>query len=158
MVSKKESWVRGFTLVEVMLVIVILGVLASLVVGQFQGYTQSAAEAATKQDLHTLRTAIERYHADHGSYPSNVNITNQLTQYTDAAGNCSPTRTSTHVKGPYLQEIAVLKVGTNEGSKLITSVNLTPGFGWCYYQSNGYIHVNAATTELDTDGVAILRY
>jgi len=59
----------GFTLLELMLVITIVGVLATLAEPIWQNVTTRAREAALKQTLFTLRDVIDQYRADHGKYP-----------------------------------------------------------------------------------------
>lgn len=65
----------GFTLVELMIVVSILGILAAIVLPEFQSHTQQAKEAAAKDSLRILRETIERYAAEHNDvppgYPSN---------------------------------------------------------------------------------------
>lgn len=57
---------RGFTLVEVLLVIVILGILASIVVPQYSSGAQEARQASLRQQLHNIRTAIDLFKIEHG--------------------------------------------------------------------------------------------
>jgi type II secretion system protein G len=59
----------GFTLVELMIVVAILGILAAIVLPEFQGHIQQANEAQAKANLKILRDAIERYAADHNGIP-----------------------------------------------------------------------------------------
>ena len=60
----------GFTLVEVMVVVVILGVLAALVVPRVVGRADEARAVAAKQDLAAIMQAMKMYRLDNGRYPS----------------------------------------------------------------------------------------
>ena len=60
---------RGFTLLELMLVVVIAGILATLAEPIWQNATTRARETALKQTLFTLRDVLDQYRADHGKYP-----------------------------------------------------------------------------------------
>jgi general secretion pathway protein G len=60
---------KAFTLVELMIVVSILGILAAVVLPEFQGQQQRAKEAAAKANLQLLRAAIERYAVDHNGVP-----------------------------------------------------------------------------------------
>lgn len=61
---------RGFTLIEVMVVIVILGVLAALVVPKVMGRPDEARVAAARQDIASLMQALKLYRLDNRRYPS----------------------------------------------------------------------------------------
>lgn len=54
----------GFTLMELMIVMMIIGILATLAIPSFVGAIRSAKEAVLKEDLHVLRTAIDSYTED----------------------------------------------------------------------------------------------
>jgi len=60
----------GFTLIEVMVVIVILGVLAALIVPKVMGRTDDARIVAAKQDIGAIAQALKLYRLDNGRYPS----------------------------------------------------------------------------------------
>ena len=62
---------RGFTLVEIMVVVVILGILAVLIVPRVLGRTDEARAAAAKHDVATLMQSLKLYRLDNGRYPSN---------------------------------------------------------------------------------------
>jgi general secretion pathway protein G len=62
---------RGFTLVELMVVVVIMGVLAALVVPRLMGRTDDARVLAAKQDIGTFVQALKLYRLDNQRYPSN---------------------------------------------------------------------------------------
>lgn len=61
---------RGFTLIEIMVVITILGILAALIVPRVVGRTDDAKIAAVKQDIASLMQALKLYRLDNGRYPS----------------------------------------------------------------------------------------
>lgn len=61
---------RGFTLIELMVVVVILGVLAGLVVPQLMDEPHKARVVKAKMQMESLTTAIQKYYLDNGVYPS----------------------------------------------------------------------------------------
>jgi general secretion pathway protein G len=61
----------GFTLVEIMVVVVILGVLAVLIVPRVVGRTEEARAAAAKHDLAAIMQSLKLYRLDNGRYPTN---------------------------------------------------------------------------------------
>lgn len=61
---------RGFTLIEIMVVVVIMGVLAALVVPRLMGRTDDARILAAKQDIATLMQALKLYRLDNQRYPT----------------------------------------------------------------------------------------
>ncbi len=65
------SRARGFTLIEIMVVVVIMGVLAALVVPRLMGRADDARIFAAKQDIATLMQALKLYRLDNQRYPTN---------------------------------------------------------------------------------------
>src|SRR5881397_1488197 len=59
----------GFTLVELLLVLVILGILAAIVIPKFSGRTEQAKEQAAVTQISTFRTALDAFEVDNGYYP-----------------------------------------------------------------------------------------
>jgi type IV pilus assembly protein PilA len=59
---------QGFTMIELIVVILIIGVLAEIAIPSFLGQTVKAHDAAAKSAVDTARTAIETYRVDHGDY------------------------------------------------------------------------------------------
>ncbi len=63
---------QGFTLLELMVVVTIAGILATLAEPSFRQSVLRAKEAALKQNLFTMRDVIDQYRADTGSYPPSL--------------------------------------------------------------------------------------
>lgn len=70
--SDKNKLQKGFTLIEVMVVVAIVGILASLAQPMFKTAAVKAREAALKEDLFNLRSVIDQYFADNGEYPGSL--------------------------------------------------------------------------------------
>ena len=62
----------GFTLLELLVVMTIIGILAAIAVPALRDSPQRAREATLKEDLFTLRSVIDQYHGDKGSYPPDL--------------------------------------------------------------------------------------
>jgi len=67
----------GFTLIELLLVVVIIGILSTLVVVNFIGIRGRARDAQRKTDLNQIRTALQLYNSDEGSFPDNSDYTGE---------------------------------------------------------------------------------
>ena len=63
---------KGYTLLELMIVVAIAGILITLAVPTFQQSAIKAREAALKQNLFTMRAVLDQYYADHGAYPESL--------------------------------------------------------------------------------------
>lgn len=63
---------RGFTLLELMIVVAILGILTAVAIPRFQNAPKRAREAVLKTNLHTMREAFDQYFADKAAYPESL--------------------------------------------------------------------------------------
>src|SRR3990167_3080462 len=85
MIKKQEGWAfkmtllkktaaRGFTIVELLIVIVVIGILAALVVVTYSGIQQKARDTERKTDINALHGQLEAYQAQNGKYPTLANV------------------------------------------------------------------------------------
>lgn len=135
---------KGFTLVEILIVVVILGILAAIVIPQFTDASTEAKEASMASDLQMLRSQIELYKIQHNDDPPTVaDFVDQMTGTTDVSGDASGSD-----YGPYMQ-----KIPTNpfNDSSTVTAADggATADSGWDYDESTGEIHPDDDGTSPD---------
>ena len=63
---------KAFTLIEILIVVVLLGILAAIVIPQFSDASDEAKIAAQDSDMHTLRGQVQLYRAKEGGYPATL--------------------------------------------------------------------------------------
>lgn len=141
----------GFTLVEILIVVIILGILAAIVIPQFTEASNDARNSALKSDLQTFRSQIELYKIQHlDALPGDGTATfiEALTGRTDIDGAVA----AAGAYGPYLQ-----KIPTNQFNNLNTvDINGTVGddaAGWDFNSTTGQINADDddATGGVDHD-------
>src|ERR1700734_3695635 len=92
---------KGFTLVEILIVVIILGILAAIVIPQFTNASQNARVSSLQSQLQTLRSQIELYKLQHGDTLPNL-IATPTTQW-EPLTETSTYGTPATTFGPYLQ-------------------------------------------------------
>jgi len=135
MKMKKTS---GFTLIELMIVVAIIGILAAIAIPKFASLIRKSNEGATKGNLGTIRSALSIYYGDiEGQYPMDLAY---LT-----------------VNGKYLASVPVAKTPSYhaDNSADVTQTVSNDGAGWSYNNVNsdsnfGTVMVNC--THTDTKG------
>lgn len=70
MKNRKRNNERGFTLIELMVVIVILGILAGLIIPRIMGRPDEARQAKARMTIESMETALKLYKLDNGNYPT----------------------------------------------------------------------------------------
>ena len=157
---------KGFTLVEILIVVVILGILAAIVIPQFTEASTEAKESRLCTDLQTMRSQIELYKAQHndrlpGSETAaspigsvgGATFVQALTGYTDVNGNVAAAP-GPNVYGPYMQKIPTNgfnnldTVTFNAGTVGVPGTNLA---GWNLDPATGKFQ--ADDNQLCSDGV-----
>ncbi len=92
---------RGFTLIEIMLVVIIIGALAAIIVPNFSGRSEQAKVAVAKADISNIATALKLYELDNGVFPSTAQGLLALRER--AASTPAPKNWN----GPYLEKDTV---------------------------------------------------
>lgn len=132
----------GFTLVEVLIVVVILAILAAAVVPQFSSSTQDAKVSTSVFNLQTLRAQVQVYKAQHnGVYPATLA---KLTEATSKSGG-APSGNDSY--GPYILEVPECPIVAN--NQEVAAASATPavvagGAGWAFHSATGTIWINHA--------------
>lgn len=170
---------RGFTLVELLIVVIILAILAAIVIPQFSTATVDAQEAALDSNLNALRSAIDLYKTQHsGKYPAAVAatgatctvgaagtgaintaqaFTSQLTLFSSITGTTCTGADPTTTLGPYLRKGIPADPITNSAAIAVSTAGtpLAPAAatgGWAYDVKTGQIVMNS--NALDSKGQA----
>jgi len=147
---------KGFTLVELLIVVIILAVLAAIVVPQFTSSTDEAKLASFDTTLANMRSVIELYYNQHNStYPSAAAATgggaactgaggtagtgavdsvqafmDQMTRYTNASGQSCSMKVGVFKYGPYLKKDTLPNNPlTDNGTLVISTAGILPVTG-----------------------------
>jgi len=142
--GQKMKAKSGFTLVEILIVVVILGILAAIVIPQF---TEASTEAKTSSlctDLQTMRSQIELYKIQHNdALPGAGGVSFQLalTGQTDIDGDAG------NVYGPYVQKIPTNQFIDSNG----VDIDGTLGGGTTETDTGWYFNSTTGAFHADTD-------
>jgi type II secretion system protein G len=99
----------GFTLIEILIVVIILGILAAIVIPQFTSASNDARKSNVSSTLQTLRSQVELYKLQHNDNLPNLTDTNNwayLTSKTDVNSSLTPA-TGAVTFGPYMQDVPI---------------------------------------------------
>ena len=131
---------KGFTLIEVLIVVVIMAILAATIIPQFTDASGDAEIATTEFNLNTLRAQIELYKAQHGGTPPALDAVNNtiaelLTQTTHKGQTYGPYMTS--IPQNTVTKLATVAAGTSP----ITTATAGGG-GWLYDENTGEVRID----------------
>jgi general secretion pathway protein G len=136
--TRTHGRTKGFTLVEILIVVVILGILAAIVIPQFTNASEEAAESSVKSQLQTVRSQIELYRVKNlGALP----VTNNLLDWALLV-DADP---------PYLQSEPGNPL--RGGATIVIASSGTPGAtdGWGWNNDTGRLYAFDKDGALRTD-------
>ncbi len=157
-----------------MIIVAILGILAAIVIPEFQTHSQKAKEAAAKDNLRILREAIERYAIEHNGIPPgypNNDINDSPSSFyfsaqlvvmaTNSKGQLAEHGTPGYDYGPYITYIPTNPFNNKNsvavfGKSTILSESITGVFGWLYKPSTREIRLDYEGT--DDQGTDYIEY
>jgi general secretion pathway protein G len=139
---------RAFTLVEILIVVIILGILAAIVVPQFGAASEDARKTNMRNQLQTLRGTAELYRVEHRdtAAPLVAQGWALFTSKTDVNGNVDPAGRL----GPYMQSPPVNPL-TNSSAIVAVGTGASTGNGWFYNEQTGqFFGANRSGAMSDT--------
>jgi general secretion pathway protein G len=162
---------KGFTLVEILIVVIILGILAAIVIPQFTEASSEARISNLMTNLQTIRSQLLLYKTQHMEvYPgasggetddgSTGTFSTQMCQYSDATGAVNATPDTAYPFGPYLQTVPPNPL---TGSKAVTVVdNVATAFsapgadaGWWFNRATGEFRADLTDAHETADGTPL---
>ena len=161
----------GFTLVEILLVVILLGILAAIVTPMLASASDDARSSALRDDLRTVRAQCELFAFEHNGlspgYPAGggpadaATFAAQMLNPTDMNGTVGNRGEAGMDFGPYLLKIPINAVNGKDTIKMIADGEAMPAapsdqFGWLYNASMRAIRADATGT--DTGGDAFYGY
>jgi general secretion pathway protein G len=173
--QRGNAMLRGataFTLIEILIVVVILGILATVVIPQFSNASQQARENTLKDELQYLRTQIAVFKAQHQdvppgypggnptSTPDTQDLNDQLTLYTDINCNVAAQSSAVFAYGPYLSQLPANSINGMSTFEMIgnnQSMSAPDGTtGWIYQPQTQTLIANV--TGNDSCGIPYASY
>jgi general secretion pathway protein G len=165
----------GFTLVEVMIVVTILGILGAIVLPVYQGHASEAKVSSAKSNLHAMRAQIELYKLQHegvapgyemGMAAPVATLAMQFTGTTAIDGLASPSKVPSDpfLYGPYLMKFpenplnnldTIAYVAAATAFSAVANGGGAPS-GWLYKKETGEIRLNYPGA--DSENVAYVNY
>jgi len=158
----------GFTLVEILIVVVILGILAAIVIPQFTEASTEAKTSSLVTDLQAMRSQLQLYKAQHndnlpgvanGTYTGAATFIESLTEKTDIFGNpyaltATVSATGGPLYGPYMTRIPTNQFVDSDAVTCAAAGGVLPAVstdgtqGWFFDEDTGQIYATSSAEHL----------
>jgi prepilin-type N-terminal cleavage/methylation domain-containing protein len=163
---------RAFTLVEILIVVVILGILATIIVPHVTSASQQTRENALRDDVRYLRMQIIVYKAQHHEVapgypttgvtgtPTAALFQQQMTTFSDERGATSATSSGTYKFGPYVGALPVNPVNQKATVLVVANGAAVPAptgaYGWIYKPETEEIYPDVVGNDMN--GIPYFNY
>jgi general secretion pathway protein G len=136
--KKSEAVRSGFTLIELVIVILILGVMGTMVVPKFLSAVGETQDSTVRMNLSRVRSQLQLYQVEHGIFPDMASFSDQMIHVSDEDGNTAAPGTDGFQYGPYLREVPKnpFSGASSVGNGAIGSSD------WYYDESTGEFRAN----------------
>jgi general secretion pathway protein G len=158
---------KGFTLVEILIVVIILGILAAIVIPQFTEASSEARVSNLMTNLQTIRSQLLLYKTQHNEvYPAAAagddgdTFADQLTMYTDVDGNTNATPDTDYPYGPYLQSVPTNPLSGDNAVAIVQDGDTAFAApandgGWWFNTVTGEFRANLKDAHTTADGTKL---
>jgi prepilin-type N-terminal cleavage/methylation domain-containing protein len=164
---------KGFTLIELMIVVSILGIVGAIAFPHYQDSTKQAKEAAAKSILSVLRSQAQLYRVQHyglaPGYMGTMTAPNSVfewqligTSAVNGSASSSKVPSASYPLGPYLSELPINPINGKSGIKIVSgsvtdfSTAVDANYGWLYQKETCTFKMSVAGT--DSQNVSYMTY
>jgi prepilin-type N-terminal cleavage/methylation domain-containing protein len=147
--GSRAARASGFTLIEILIVVIILGILAGILFPQFSNASLLARENTLREDLRFMRSQILTFRVQHGDVspgyangkvtatPTEADFVDQMLKFSDDQFNMSATPGPTYNYGPYLKQMPANPLTGGTGIWVVTGPTMpapdaSQPYAWIY--------------------------
>lgn len=140
---------KGFTLIELMIVVAIIGILAAIAIPRFADMLEKSREGSTKGNLGSFKSAASIYYGDHeGIWPVNVtNVNSTAHRFSQYLEVIPPVKVTGKFDNNVLSAVSPAYQGAGVAQVITNSVPTDATTGWMYDSTTGNVYVNSTLKD-----------